>query len=686
MSYWASSAEAGPSRSPHLAHKSFAHAASSSMTKDVHVIHLSSCVSVQTRVSCPDTPGSIATEHDLYDAQQKSLHVFAYGGLAHSSPSAETSSTFSPAPAYRTTFSNPSSSSVSSSGQHRTLSHRNSFSSVSVSEFGSSAMSDRMSWGRSLKRQSKRSSQDVKYSAGLRTPDLSKRDGNGRHRSHTEGSQASNHNSGDIFLYSSRNVENSSDRSHQPRFMHQRRKSDGPQRSKLDASLDSYPHGRTHRIIRSQSSNTLSNAFSDGRNYRHQPRNSANNLSLVKDEDEEVLASNDRIELPSSPLRESETFADWKIEDPLPSSSWLWKRIDDQDALDRLAIMSSSISAKTLRRRSGEVVNGAARSAAHATKKSLRAIRRAGSFDVGLRNFADAAGDRNRSRSNSSSSILNNFGSIPRIDLRHRRSQTLFEINPQDATMHTTSHGGTPPSLSLPPSATHSPKLQGLGLSADGAKPNAWRFSQIIEAEDEDKSFSKDLPQVLSGQATTPSSASDQEMQLQRSNSSAASKESEPHTLPSARAEASTTISAPSQREPPSPGRSLRDRRHGLAKRSYAALIDLLNPRCTRIASRNPAIVKDRWEGPTLCVWSRMANTEAEVLLVVAVHLAHLPQTTVGELAVTARLVVGPGCMAAAAAAAEVRCREAMEAADQAEERRSPDRRGGPPRGGGRPH
>ncbi len=120
-----------------------------------------------------------ATEHDLYHAERKSLHTFAYGGLAQSAPSAEASNGISPPPFYRATFSNPSSSSVSSGGHPISPSHRTSFSSVSVSEFGGSAMSDRLSWGRSFKRQSKRASHDAKFASSSRL------------RSHTEGSQFS---------------------------------------------------------------------------------------------------------------------------------------------------------------------------------------------------------------------------------------------------------------------------------------------------------------------------------------------------------------------------------------------------------------------------------------------------------------------------------------------------------------
>uniref|UniRef100_V5ES80 non-specific serine/threonine protein kinase n=2 Tax=Kalmanozyma brasiliensis (strain GHG001) TaxID=1365824 RepID=V5ES80_KALBG len=433
-------------------------------------------------------------------------------------------------------------------------------------------MSDRMSWGRSLKRQSNKSSQDIKYNLGLRTPELGKRDG-GRLRSNTEGSTAVNNSSGDVFLYSSRNVEASSERTHPPRFMHQRRKSDGPQRSKHDIGFESLTHGRSHRIIRSQSSNTLSNAFLDTRNYRHQPRNSLNNLSLVKDEDEEILVSSDRIEMPSSPLRESQTLADWDLEDA-PPPSWLWRRIDDQEALDRLAIMTSSISSKMLRRRSGEIVNGAARSAAHATKRSLQAIRRAGSFDVGSKFSEDTGIERTRTRSNSSSSLLSHLGLPPRRDVRHRRSQTLCNIDSSHPAIHVALEDGTPPSVSLPASVTNSPKLLGLGLLPEGNRPHAWRFSQIAEVEDEDKSFSKDLPQIPPEQPEPASSGSDQEMQRQGSMSTQASPETDPKALPSA----SEAPLASAEHVPQSPGRSEKDRRHGLAKRSYAALIDLLNP------------------------------------------------------------------------------------------------------------
>ncbi|SPO32189.1 related to ser/thr protein kinase [Ustilago trichophora] len=502
-----------------------------------------------------------ATEHDLYHAEHKSLHTFAYGGLAHSSPLTEASSAMSPPAFYRTTFSNPSSSSVSSAGHPKSPSHRNSFSSVSVSEFGSSAMSDRFSWGRSSKRQSsKRGSQDAKMNASIRASESSKKDG-GRHRSHTEGS------SGDIFLYSSRNLEASSDKSHQPRFMHQRRKSDGPQRSKFDNG--------SHRILRSQSSNSLSHAFYETRGYKHQSKTSTHSLSLVKDEEEEILSPTTRIGIPSSPLRESETFADWYAEDGLPPS---WRKIDDQHALDRFAIMASSTSSKALRRRSGEIVNVAARSAAQATKKGLRVIRRAGSFDVGSKASMDASKDRNRSRSNSSSSLLSSLGLIPRLDLRHQRSQTLHELDAPHVRAREPSEKTKPASLSLPSSATASPKLQGLGFYGDSTRSHAWRFSQITEAEDEDRSFSKDLPQIPQEQGISPSSESDQVLHLHSSNSSGGSHRDEPQAQRLIREEPAPVSLGPARVEPQSPTRSETERRHGLAKRSYAALIDLLNP------------------------------------------------------------------------------------------------------------
>ncbi|SPO25149.1 related to ser/thr protein kinase [Ustilago trichophora] len=561
MSFWSMSAEAGPSRSPHMSSKAFAHHPPSSPTKISMTsnTHLASASKHESHV--PTFLVRSATEHDLYHAEHKSLHTFAYGGLAHSSPLTETSSVMSPPAFYRTTFSNPSSSSVSSAGHPKSPSHRNSFSSVSVSEFGSSAMSDRFSWGRSSKRQSsKRGSHDAKASASIRASESNKKDA-GRHRSHTEGS------SGDIFLYSSRNLEASSDRSQQPRFMHQRRKSDGPQRSKFDTG--------SHRILRSQSSNSLSHAFFESRGYKHQSKASTNSLSLVKDEEEEILSPTTRIGIPSSPLRECETFADWHAEDGLPLSR---RKTDDQHALDRFAIMASSTSSKALRRRSGEIVNVAARSAAQATKKSLRVIRRAGSFDVGSKASMDAAKDCNRSRSNSSSSLLSSLGLIPRLDSRHQRSQTLHELDDPHARTREPSEKSKPASLSLPTSATASPKLQGLGFYSDSTRSHAWRFSQITEVEDEDKSFSKDLPQLPRTQETTPSSESDQGLHLHSSNSSGGSHRDESQAQRLTREEPAPISSGSARMEPQSPTQSENERRHGLAKRSYAALIDLLNP------------------------------------------------------------------------------------------------------------
>ncbi|GAC98803.1 likely protein kinase [Pseudozyma hubeiensis SY62] len=517
-----------------------------------------------------------ATEQDLANVEPKSLHTFAYGGMAQSSPSAESTSAFSPSTQYRTTFSNPSSSSISSAGHPRSASHRNSFSSVSVSlsELGSSAMSDRLSWGRGLKRQSKRSSHDAKAGGSLRTFDSARKDG-GRLRSHTEGSQFSNPNSGDIFLYSSRNLDASSEGSQQPRFLHQRRKSDGPQRYRLDIGPDSSSYKRGHRMFRSQSSNSLSHAFLDTRAQKPQSKNSAHSLSLVKDEDEEDTVSASGIGTPGSPLPESETLQDWYDHDVLRPS---WRRVDDQDALDRQAIMASSTSSKTLRRRSGEIVNVAARSAAQATKKGLRVIRRAGSFDVGSKASAQTVQDRHRSRSNSSSSLFANLGLVPRLDLRHQRSQTLYQLQVPEAAQLDTPKKSLQASLSLPTSVTHSPKLHGLGLLGEGTKIQSSRFSQITEADDEDRSFSKELPQIPSSTQTTPSSESDQELQLRRFNSSDGIEEEERgRPAPITKSE-QTIVPDHARPQPTSPSRSESDRRHGLAKRSYAALIDLLNP------------------------------------------------------------------------------------------------------------
>ncbi|ETS60781.1 hypothetical protein PaG_04691 [Moesziomyces aphidis] len=513
MSLWSLSAEAGPSRPTQ---------APLSPTKmpvaNKHESHV------------PTFLVRSATEHDLYHAERKSLHTFAYGGLAQSAPSAEASNGISPPPFYRATFSNPSSSSVSSGGHPISPSHRTSFSSVSVSEFGGSAMSDRLSWGRSFKRQSKRASHDAKFASSSRL------------RSHTEGSQFSLPNSGDIFLYSSHNIQASaSDKTIQPRYSHQRRKSDGPQRSRFDTGEMSLP-SRSHRLPRSQSSNALSHAFWDARGSKHQPKPTTHGLSLVKDEDEDGPATVPRVaSIPSSPLRESQTF----------------------DAADRLAMMASSSPSKALRRRSGEVVSGAARSAAQATKRSLRVIRRAGSFDVASKTSTA----NTRSRSNSSSSLLTSLGLV---SMRHQRSQTLHELDTPFKRERNAAATEPPASLSLPASAPHSPRLHGLGLSADSNRASAWRFSQITEA-DENISFSKDLPHLAQETGSTPSSESDQGLQLHHSNSSGGS-------VPDARSITPPKRDGHLEAQARSPTRSERERRQGLAKRSYAALIDLLNP------------------------------------------------------------------------------------------------------------
>ena len=575
MSFWSSSAEAGPSRLPHIPLKASLAPAPSSPTKSstTYQTHLATTSKHDSHV--PTFLVRSATEHDLYNVDQKSLHTFAYGGLAHSSPLTDASSAFSPPAPYRTAFSNPSSSSVSSSGHPKTASHRNSFSSVSVSEIGSSAMSDRLSWGRGARRQSKRSSQDAKLGASVRGFDLNRKDG-GRYRSHTEGSQTSIPNSGDIFLYSSRNLETSPDRTHQPRLLHQRRKSDGPQRSKYDSGIDSAPLGRSHRMLRSQSSNSLSQAFCDPRGHKHQQKNSTHSLSLVMDEDEHSQTSSNGNGQPRSPLRQSQIFGDWYDQQTLPPS---WRRFDDQEAFDRTAIMSSSTSSKTLRRRSGDVVHVAARSAAQATKKGLRVIRRAGSFDVGSKysSAANVAQDRNRARSNSSSSLFTSLGLLSRPESRHQRSQTLHQLDvPYASSLQTTDQ--SKPTLLAPP--TSSPQLHGLGFYGEGgARSHAWRFSQITEAEDEDKSFSKELPPIPpSEQQTTPSSESDQELLLQRSDSSGTSEKEEPKVTRPVVEQAGPTPLELVRQEPQSPTRSETERRHGLAKRSYAALIDMLNP------------------------------------------------------------------------------------------------------------
>ncbi|SNX83589.1 related to ser/thr protein kinase [Melanopsichium pennsylvanicum] len=569
MSFWNLPAEAGPSRSPHLPYKAFPQQDPTSPTK-IPVNSSTPLVSASKHDShVPTFLVRSATEHDLYHAEQKSLHTFAYGGLANSSPLTEASSAFSPPAAYRTTFSNPSSSSVSSSSYPKSPSHRNSFSSVTVSEFGGSAMSDRFSWGRSSKRQSKRASQDAKASGSVRASDSSKKDG-GRHRSHTEGY------TGDIFVYSSRNLESHTDKLYSSRFLHQRRKSDGPQRSKFHFNSESCQHARSHRIFRSQSSNSLSHTFLENLGYKHHSKASTYSLSLVKDEDEGVSSPPARVGIPSSPLRESATFAEWHAEIGLPPS---WRRLDDQNAIDRFAIMASSASSKTLRRRSGEIVNVAALKAAQATKKSLRVIRRAGSFDVGPKTSVNAAKDCNRSRSNSSSSLLTSLGLIPRLDLRHHRSHTLQELDSPQARAREAGERSEPASLSLPASATASPRLQGLGFHGDSGRSHAWRFSQITEAEDEDKSFSTNLPQIPQDQDASPSSESDSGLHLHESNSSGSSHRDEPQTTMFNQEAAHISSSAgPTRIVPQCSSRSEYERRHGLAKRSYAALIDLLNP------------------------------------------------------------------------------------------------------------
>ena len=235
MSYWTMSAEAGPSRSPQMPSKSFSQDASAPTKPAVASnIQLASASKHESHV--PTFLVRSATEHDLYHTEHKSLHTFAYGGLAHTSPSAEAPSTMSPPAFYRTTFSNPSSSSVSSSGHPKSPSHRNSFSSVSVSELDSSSISDSLP-GHSFKRESKRGSQDARNTANVHPSDTARKDA-GRHRSHTEGSQFALPNSGDVFIYSSHNLEASSHKFHQPRFLHQRRKPDDPQRSRFEATSD----------------------------------------------------------------------------------------------------------------------------------------------------------------------------------------------------------------------------------------------------------------------------------------------------------------------------------------------------------------------------------------------------------------------------------------------------------------
>lgn len=389
---------------------------------------------------------------------------------------------------------------------------------MSVSEFGGSTKSDRLSWGRGLKRQSKRASQDAKCTTIIRSSDF-KKDGV-RSRSHTEGSQFTLPNSGDIFLYSSHNLEASS----QPKLIHQRRKSDGPLRT---TSTE-----RSHRIGRSQSSQALSHAFFEPRPSRHQHKSSINSLSLVKDEDEDLLPpASIKSGIPSSPLRESQTL-EWDADDHLPPS---WRKFEDQTSTDRSAIMAAS--SKALRRRSGEFVNVAALKAAQATKRGMKVIRRAGSFE------------HNRSRSNSSSSLLSSLRLYSGLDT-HRRSHTFHLVDSSSSR----EVGEKGKSASVP----KSPKLQGLGLH-DLGRSN--RFSQITEAEDE-TSLSKDLPQV----ETTPESEGSE----QGSNSSDPPAR---HALDEPRV------------EPPVPqvpaGRAAKsesERRHGLGKRSFAALIDMLNP------------------------------------------------------------------------------------------------------------
>ncbi len=298
---------------------------------------------------------------------------------------------------------------------------------------------------------------------------------------------------------------------------------------------------RSHRLPRSQSSNALSHAFWDARGSKHQPKPTTHGLSLVKDEDEDGSAAVPRVSIPSSPLRESQTF----------------------DAADRLAMMASSSPSKALRRRSGEVVSGAARSAAQATKRSLRVIRRAGSFDVASKTSTA----NTRSRSNSSSSLLTSLGLV---SMRHQRSQTLHELDTPFKRERNAAATEPPASLSLPASAPHSPRLHGLGLSADSNRAPAWRFSQITEA-DENISFSKDLPHLAQETGSTPSSESDQGLQLHHSNSSGGS-------VPDARSITPPKRDGHLEAQARSPTRSERERRQGLAKRSYAALIDLLNP------------------------------------------------------------------------------------------------------------
>ncbi|SPO37131.1 related to ser/thr protein kinase [Pseudozyma flocculosa] len=531
-----------------------------------------------------------------------SHHFHAHGSPASTSrgtASADaTPPLSSPALFAPTAFSNPSTSSLSSYGGARSLSQRNSVSSLSVSEFGGSVYDDpRASWGRSGKRRSKRSSPDGDEGSQR---SLNERKAYGRMRSHTEGSASWDaHRAGSLYASTSSSSLSWSYRHHS---QHQRHLSEGRARGITSSSVGRAASTESPRLPKervappalSSTANPSASIPSSPGRRRNPARRSASSLSRVLDADEGQQPSSSVLgsgigaasaqSLRQSPRVSTFHHGDWYATEPR--------------APDGFASM--------MRRRSGDVAMVAARGASAAKRKGMGLLRRAGSFDVATvgastwSTISRTPKSRSRSSSISSDALVYDLRdgkrrssaatahSVDRLDgfSAVRPTQSSSSASSGDRRGHARSLSDSKGWSSLePPPPLRSPHSAMVEWeraidpisSASSPRIGFMRFSQITEADDEDPDRTDGSLEKRAAAVVPPSQDHPPSAAAPARGSEAPAPSDEKRPAPSevtihlgVACPGTTSASAP---RPPATGR-----RMSLAKKSYAALIDLLNP------------------------------------------------------------------------------------------------------------
>ncbi|KAN0060033.1 kinase that interacts with cdc31p [Thecaphora frezii] len=506
----------------------------------------------------------------------------------------------SPALFAPTVFSNPSTSSLSSFGGARPSSHRNSFSSVSVSEYGAPTLDDhRLSWGRGGKYRTRWTSHDGDESMPLGAVEPRT---TVRMRSHTEGSTSL----GSLRPGSSLGDPYGSAWPSARHHLHQRHLSEGRVRRHTDYPSVSSPEAPRSSHHRSGSYSNFS-AFVPTTPYspvhsRNLARKSAGSLSRVPDEDESQPCAAPDSEGVGLGLRTANSNG-WTGPDD-------WYTTTD-------SVPSGMMS--RMRRRSGGVATVAAKGASIAKRKGLGLLRRAGSFDVasvGARTWSAAWGGakpRNRSSSVSSEAVIYDLRDGKRHSSLTSLSVDKYEGFPSIRQTRSSSSG----SSSYRWDRFRSPWIQDCSTAADsplrspvptmsewerGAEPVSrtesprhvfYRFSQIAEAEDEDPdrtdrslgeggvtaatSFASPSVRPESTAEPVAAAATVGDREANRTSS---------HPIggrvggdaAGAREEVTVHLGIHHPGKLTSERRPSSTRRMSLAKKSYVALLDLLNP------------------------------------------------------------------------------------------------------------